>query len=644
MKTTVSLLLLFAAVHCSASGRLDRLSQAPLLTVSDVNAENVSVTVDDSNRYVTFKLRMDEAPAVRLHLSNLRLAPGDKLYVSSTDGATVLGPIEGSGPNNSGYYSSEPVPGSEIAIEWQAGSRSEGDLPFTVESIEAADVPATSSEPIEHSAREVRTSLYRGVPVAHDVVDGMAVVEGDIVLGRADEMIPATGTALPKGGRSSVGITASRYRWPNGVMPYVIDPAIQNPGRVAAAIGHWNTKMAGAVKMVPRTTESNYVRYARVTGTSDCTSYVGMQASAQTITVSDSCSTGTLIHETGHAWGLWHEHTREDRDKHVTINWNNIKSGQTHNFAITTASGDDLGAYDYGSIMHYATTSYSANGKQTLTTIPPGITVGQRSGLSAGDIAGIKALYPDLGAASAAAAGTPVAITIASSNSTPAIIDGIMYATPATFSWPVGSVHWVSAPDFTLSGGRYTFVSWSNGADQAQQFTVPAKAATIKATYSTSYNVTISKTGTGSTSVTPLAADGYYAKNAAVGVTATPAAGYCFAGWTGLVALTPAETSLTVTKKYALTAKFVSGSLTLSSGSVVAPATGSATIINVTTPAACNWTPIQPQEPWITLSNLSTVAGPGTVTITVAPNMTGAERSAVVTIGGTPVTVNQTAI
>ena len=101
-------------------------------------------------------------------------------------------------------------------------------------------------------------SIYQGAPVEHAVVDGMAIYEGDILLGPASAMSPVP-AGSKRSGRSAVTITGARYRWPNGTMPYVIASNIPNPERITKAIHHWNTVMAGTVQMVPRTTESNYV-------------------------------------------------------------------------------------------------------------------------------------------------------------------------------------------------------------------------------------------------------------------------------------------------------------------------------------------------------------------------------------------------
>jgi hypothetical protein len=56
--------------------------------------------------------------------------------------------------------------------------------------------------------------------------------------------------------------------------------------------------------------------------------------------------------------------------------------------------GDDLGAYDYGSIMHYPRWAFSKNGQDTIVPTNPNAQIGQRDGLSPGDIAAVRAMYP----------------------------------------------------------------------------------------------------------------------------------------------------------------------------------------------------------------------------------------------------------
>jgi astacin len=219
--------------------------------------------------------------------------------------------------------------------------------------------------------------------VEFERVDGKAIVDGDIIV----EVISQQ--SGPVAAANSATTAVSTEVWPSGVIPYGIDPSLPNQSRVTDAVAHWNTKTG--VTLVPRTSQVDYIEFIPASG---CWSWIGQQGGRQEIGLADGCLTGSTIHEIGHAAGLWHEQTRQDRDTYVTIHFGNITSGKEHNFQkYPVGEANDTGPYDYGSIMHYSKYAFSKNGQPTIVPVDSSANIGQRSGLSAGDVGGVASLY-----------------------------------------------------------------------------------------------------------------------------------------------------------------------------------------------------------------------------------------------------------
>src|ERR1700716_855821 len=67
---------------------------------------------------------------------------------------------------------------------------------------------------------------------------------------------------------------ANRYRWPDGVIPFVIDSDIPRPERIHDAIVQWIEDTP--IRLVPRTNQTDYVRFVRENNDGLCFSSIGM--------------------------------------------------------------------------------------------------------------------------------------------------------------------------------------------------------------------------------------------------------------------------------------------------------------------------------------------------------------------------------
>lgn len=236
----------------------------------------------------------------------------------------------------------------------------------------------------------------RPMEVTYEVQNGSAIWEGDIDLGPVEWISASAQEAMDRknqkraGASLGVAIDGSSYRWPGGVVPYVIPSGFPSPSRITSAISHIEAN-TDIVDFVVRTTQSAYIEFRTSTG---CSSNVGRIGTRQYVNLASGCSTGNTIHELLHALGMFHEHTRCDRDTYVTINTANIQSGYSNNFTKQCTGASDYSSYAEGSIMHYGSTAFSVNGLPTIVS-KRGLTsqMGQRTAMNSTDISTINTLY-----------------------------------------------------------------------------------------------------------------------------------------------------------------------------------------------------------------------------------------------------------
>lgn len=200
--------------------------------------------------------------------------------------------------------------------------------------------------------------------------------------------------------------------WDEKVVYYTIDPSLDGDvaNMIEIAINEW--ELATCLRFIHRTCENNYITF-RKGRPNECNSWVGQVGNEQIINLGTGCHThGIILHEIGHALGLWHEHSRPDRDSYITVNRDNIRTNdQNYDNLYDIAfkkikdkhidyQGTD---YDYGSIMHYRSTAFVKRNCSDCHTLdvnnnyaymmqgsPP---LGQRIQLSTTDIEQVNRLY-----------------------------------------------------------------------------------------------------------------------------------------------------------------------------------------------------------------------------------------------------------
>lgn len=192
-------------------------------------------------------------------------------------------------------------------------------------------------------------------------------------------------------------------RWPNRTVPVEVPEGVLALPYVHAlhsAMHHLNT--VTCLRFVNATQEPYRVVVEASTACGSPVGHVGV-GDAQKILLGASCflENGTVLHELLHVAGLFHEHTRPDRDQYVQVLWPNIPKHKHKNFAVPSWMRERAGLltlglpYDYGSLLHYGLNVFAKDEQLPSLVLrrPYAGLVGQREAPSKTDVARVNRLY-----------------------------------------------------------------------------------------------------------------------------------------------------------------------------------------------------------------------------------------------------------
>ena len=220
-------------------------------------------------------------------------------------------------------------------------------------------------------------------------IDGALYFEGDIHVYPA---LPDISDFLHEDQHAIVlhghGIGNVHSLWSGGIIPCAFHHKVAELAQ--AAIAYWMNYTP-----LQFTVYSGEPAFLAFMPASVNESPVGRQGGRQIVGLIPGTTLGWAIHEIGHAIGLWHEHSRADQNQHIYIHWENIRQGNEAQFRPLFQNALLLGPYDYDSAMHYSEDAFASEGQLSISRLDGG-PLGPRSGLSIGDIAACKKLYPNL--------------------------------------------------------------------------------------------------------------------------------------------------------------------------------------------------------------------------------------------------------
>ena len=134
------------------------------------------------------------------------------------------------------------------------------------------------------------------VPAGYTVMSTGHIVEGDIIVGKLDELEADCAAGRPwrgagRGETRGHGVVPGFNVWPNGRVPYLIDSTLPDHARITAAIQQWEA--ATTLEFDLKT--SNDADYVYFTNGDHCASEVGRQGGRQDIVLSSGKEPNEIV-------------------------------------------------------------------------------------------------------------------------------------------------------------------------------------------------------------------------------------------------------------------------------------------------------------------------------------------------------------
>ena len=163
--------------------------------------------------------------------------------------------------------------------------------------------------------------------------------------------------------RTTRALIRNRDRlWEDGIVYYKINEDVNSQVQDIIADAILEFEQNTCLQFRQRTFQTSYVEF--ISNEAVCSSSVGkVPNEKQYVKLGPDCwNYRIVLHEIGHAIGMWHEQSRPDRDDYVEIFYDNIRSDEDQFTKRTNSEAQSEGiVYDYASIMHYPLNAFSIN-------------------------------------------------------------------------------------------------------------------------------------------------------------------------------------------------------------------------------------------------------------------------------------------